>query len=218
MHENFMSTLLSPITLLFLVEAFFLIFVTAFVWNIFLNMQYTNFLFQSFNKTHNVSAILLKSVLFVPIVLIGLIAEYEWSLLTHANFFPLISSPFVRFNFVGFIVSLSALIFIKNLDKKERASKFEVSIFFVTYILVLYLFYLIILMGTVIIRLNAFPDGFLRSHSYPVAQRINLYVLGALFLVHLLVVFLAVSVKTLQRVLLLLTYTIALAAAYSMVF
>ncbi|MCW8470741.1 hypothetical protein OQJ19_08750 [Fluoribacter gormanii] len=218
MHENFISNLLSPITWLFLIEAFFLIFVTAFVWNIFLNLRYSNVLFQSLNKTCKVSAILSKAVFFLPIVLIGLLAEYEWSLLSHVNFFPLISSPFVRFNFIGIIISLIALIFIRNLDKTERTEEFKRSIFFVTYFLVLYLFYLIILMGTVITRLNAFPDGFLKSYSYPVAERINFYVLCALFLVHLLIVHFAVSVKTLQRVLLLLAYTIALTFAYSIVF
>ncbi|HHF7386071.1 TPA: hypothetical protein ACPSKW_002677, partial [Legionella bozemanae] len=133
-------------------------------------------------------------------------------------FFPLLSSPFVRFNFIGIIVSLIALIFIKNLDKEEEVTEFKIPIFFSTYVIVLYLFFLIILMATIITRLNAFPDGFLRNYSFSTAERINEYILYALFLLHLILVFFAVSMKAAQKVLLLLGYTIALAFAYSIVF
>ncbi|CAM2852336.1 Uncharacterised protein [Legionella steigerwaltii] len=214
MHENFISILLSPITLLFLVNAFFLIFVTSFVWNIFLHIKYTSSLF----KRDNANPLLLKAALFFPLVLIALIAEYKWSLMSHLDFFPLISSPFVRFNFIGIIVSLIALIFIKNLDKEKEGEEFKTPLFFITYLIVLYLFYLIILMATVITRLNAFPDGFLRNYSDLTAERINQYVLGVLFLIHLIVVFFAVSMKATARILLLLAYTIALAFIYSIVF
>lgn len=217
MHENLISILLSPITLLFLVNAFFLIFVTSFVWVIFLNLKYTNFLFHSC-KTNNLSPILLKAVFFFPLLFIVLIAEYKWSLLSQVNFFPLLSSPFVRFNFIGIIVSLIALIFIKNLDKEWEVAEFKIPIFFSTYMIVLYLFFLIILMATIITRLNAFPDGFLGNYSFSAAERINEYVLYALFLLHLILVFFAVSMKAAQKVLLLLGYTIALAFAYSIVF
>ncbi|HHF7374698.1 hypothetical protein [Legionella bozemanae] len=217
MHENLISILLSPITLLFLVNSFFLIFVTSFVWGIFLNLKYTNFLFHSC-KTNNRSPIFLKAVFFFPLLFIVLIAECKWSLLGQVNFFPLLSSPFVRFNFIGIIVSLIALIFIKNLDKEEEVTEFKIPIFFSTYVIVLYLFFLIILMATIITRLNAFPDGFLRNYSFSTAERINEYILYALFLLHLILVFFAVSMKAAQKVLLLLGYTIALAFAYSIVF
>lgn len=217
MHENFLSILLSPITLLFLINAFFLIFVTSFVWSIFLNMKYTGFLFHSF-KENNESTVLLKAAFFFPIVLIALIAEYQWSLLTQVNFFPLVSSPFVRFNFIGIIVSLIALVFIKNLNKEKEGEEFKIPIFFITYLIMLYLFFLIILMATVITRLNAFPDGFLGKYSYSEAERINKYIIQVLFLIHLIFVFLAVSIKTTQRILLLLGYTIALAFIYTIVF
>ncbi|MCE0721724.1 MULTISPECIES: hypothetical protein [Legionella] len=217
MHENLISILLSPITLLFLVTAFFLTFVTSFVWTVFLNIKYTDSLFHSC-KTNNQSPILLKAAFFFPLVFIVLIAEYKWSLLTQVNFFPLLTSPFVRFNFIGIIVSLIALIFIKNLDKEEEVAEFKIPIFFITYLIVLYLFFLIILMATIVMRLNAFPDGFLRNYSFSAAERINEYVLYALFLIHLILVFFGVSIKAAQKVLLILGYTIALAFAYSIVF
>ncbi|WP_165482476.1 hypothetical protein [Legionella bozemanae] len=47
------------------------------------------------------------------------------------EFFSLLSSPFVRFNFIGIIVSLIALIFIKNLDKEEEVAEFKIPIFLV---------------------------------------------------------------------------------------
>ena len=65
-------------------------------------------------------------------------------------------------------------------------------------------------MATVIVRMNAFPDGF--THNYPEA---TLYVLYGLFLLHLILVFFAVSSKNPSRVLLLLVYTCILALVYS---
>ncbi|KTC96708.1 hypothetical protein [Legionella feeleii] len=217
MHDNIISTLLSPITLLFLVNAFFLIFVTSFVWTIFLNVKFTNSLFHSF-KANNRAPLLLKAVLFFPLVLIAFIAEYQWSVLTQANFFPLAGSSFVRLNAIGLLISVIALIVIKNLDKKMEVETYRIPLFIMTYLIVLYLFYLILLMATVITRLNAFPDGFLRNYSFPAAQKINEYVLFGLFLIHWLVVFVTVSCQTTQRILFFLAYTIILALAYSIVF
>lgn len=217
MHENFLSILLSPITLLFLINAFFLIFISSFVWSVFLNMNQTRLLFDSF-KTYNKPEILFKAAFFFPILLIALGAEYKWSVLTQTNFFPLLTSSFVRFNFFGIIVSLIALLFIKSLDKEEEAKEFKVPIFFIAYVIMIYLFYLIILIATVITRLNAFPDGFLSQYSYIEAERINTLVILGLFLIHLLLVFFTVSIKTEGKVILLFAYTIALAFMYSIVF
>lgn len=214
MHESFISVLFSPITLLFLINAFFLIFVTAFVWSIFLGIQYTSSLF----KMDSTNPLLLKAALFFPLILIALVAEYQWSLLTHLNFFPLLSSSFVRFNLIGIIVSIIALLFIKSLDKEKEGEEFKIALFFVTYLIVLYLFFLIIFMATVVTRLNAFPDSFLSHYSYPTAERINQYVLGALFLFYMTGVFFVVSMRAIPRVLLCLAYTIALTFMYSIVF
>ncbi|KTD33230.1 hypothetical protein Lnau_2878 [Legionella nautarum] len=214
MDNNFITILLSPITLLFLINAFFLIFVTSFAWSIFLKIKYTNFLFYSF-KTNNKPVLLLKIAFFFPIILIALFAEYQWSVLTSLRFFPLLSSTFVQYNAIGMVLSLIALVIIKNFNE-EKAEEFKRPIFLMTYGIVLYLFYLIILIATVVTRLNAFPDGFLRS--YAGKEIINQSILYALFLIYLMVVFFAVSMKTIQRVLLLLGYTIALAFAYSMAF
>ncbi|MFW2534186.1 MULTISPECIES: hypothetical protein [unclassified Legionella] len=216
MHDNIVSTLLSPITLLFLVNAFFLIFVTSFLWTIFLNIKFTNVLYHSV-KSNDKAPLLLKAVLFFPIVLVAVIAEYQWSVLTQVNFFPLASSSFVRFNAIGLLVAVIALIFIKHLDKTMEVQTVGVPLFIISYLIVLYLFYLIILMATVITRFNAFPDGFLRHDSFPTAQKINEYLLLGLFLIHWLVVFFTVSCKTTQRILFFLAYTLSLAFAYSIV-
>lgn len=217
MHDNIISTLLSPITLLFLINAFFLIFVTTFVWKAFLDIKFTNSLFHSFKATGK-PLILLKAMLFFPIVFVAFIAEYEWSVLTHVNFFPLADSSFVRFNALGLFVSLITLLFIKNLDKKVEVETARIPLFVVTYLIVLYLFYLIILMATVMTRLNAFPDGFLRNYAFPTAQRLNEYVLYGLFLIHWVLVCFSVSCKTTHRILLLFAYTIVLAFTYSIAF
>ena len=209
MHESFVSVLLSPINLLFLINAFFLIFLSSFIWKIFCNLNYTQSLFNAPNPENN-QALTLKIAFFSPLVLIAFIAEYHWSLLQHVNFFPLVSSSFVKFNLLGLIISLIILIIIKNHDKKPEAKTAEQSLFIIAYFIVLYLFYLIILMATVIVRMNAFSDGF--THNYPEAI---LYVLYGLFLLHLILVFFAVSMKNLNRVLLLLAYTGILALAYS---
>ncbi|MCW8397264.1 hypothetical protein OQJ26_00460 [Legionella sp. PATHC038] len=214
MHEHFISMWFSPLTLLFFINAFFLFFVTSFVWTIFFHLNYTRSLFKMY-KAH---PLLLKAALFFPLILIAFIAEYKWSLLGHFDFFPLISSSFVRFNFIGIIVSLIALIFVKKLDKEEDGEEFKLPIFLMTYPIVLYLFYLIILIATVVTRLNAFPDGFPRNYFYLSAESINQYVIGILFLIHLIFVFFAVSMKVAPRFLCLLAYTIALAFIYGLVF
>ncbi|VEB34552.1 hypothetical protein [Legionella cherrii] len=213
MREHFISMWFSPLTLLFLINAFFLFFVTSFVWNIFVHLNATSSLF----KMEKANPLLLKAALFFPLILIAIIAEYNWSLLAHSDFFPLISSSFVRFNFIGIIVSLIALIFVKKLDKEE-GEEFKLTIFLITYPLVLYLFYLIILIATVVTRLNAFPDGFPRNYFYLSAENINQYIVGVLFLIHLIFVFFAVSMKVAPRFLCLFAYTMALTFIYSLVF
>jgi hypothetical protein len=214
MDNSFITILLSSITLLFLINAFLLIFVTSFAWAIFLNIKYTNFLI-NLCKAHNEPVQLLKIVLYLPIIVIALFAEYQWSLLTNPQFFPLISSNFVRYNVIGIVLALITLIIIKNFNEK-KAEEFKFPIFLITYAIVLYLFYLIILIATVVTRLNAFPDGFFRS--YAGTELTNQYILYALFLFYLVVVFFMVSMKTRLRLLLLVGYTIALAFAYSIAF
>lgn len=214
MDNSFITILLSPITLLFLINAFLLIFVTSFAWSIFLKIRYTNFLI-NLCKVHNEPVLLLKIVLFLPIIVIALFAEYHWSLLTNPQFFPLISSNFVRYNVIGIVLALIALVIIKNFNEKN-AEEFKLPIFLITYAIVLYLFYLIILIATVVTRLNAFTDGFFRS--YAGTELTHQYILYALFLFYLVGVFLVVSMKTRSRLLLLVGYTIALAFAYSIAF
>ncbi|MCW8409303.1 hypothetical protein OQJ13_09995 [Legionella sp. PATHC035] len=213
MQEHFISMWFSPMTLLFLINAFFLFFVTSFVWNIFFHLNHTSSLF----KMDKANPLVLKAALFFPLILIAIIAEYKWSLLAHFDFFPLISSSFVRFNFIGIIVSLIALIFVKRLDKEEGEA-FKLPIFLITYPIVLYIFYLIILIATVVTRLNVFPDGFPRNNVYLSAERINQFIIAVLFLIHLIFVFFAVSMKVAPRILCLLVYTIALIFIYSLVF
>ncbi|STY31132.1 Uncharacterised protein [Legionella wadsworthii] len=216
MHENFLSVLLSPMSLLFLINAFFLIFLSSFVWSILYNMNYTRSLFEPL-KEEKESGLLLKAAFFSPVLLLALFAEYQWSLLAKVDFFPLLSSPFVRYNFFGVIICFIGLIFIKYLDKEKEAEQFQIPIFFIAYAIVIYLIYLIILIATVVTRLNAFPDGFLRNYSYTMAGRINFTIIYTLFLIHLIFVFFTVSIKAEVKIILLFVYTVILAFIYTIV-
>lgn len=216
MQENFLVLLFTPMTLLFLINAFFLVYLSSYIWNIFLNINYTNSLLHQ-NKVKDFS-VLWKLVFFFPILIFALLAEYRWSLLTQVNFFPLVSSPFVRFNGLATIAALIAIFFIKYFDKEEEGKKFQLPIFVITYIIVVYLFYIILFIATITIRLNAFPDDFLSNYSYLTAERINLAVLYGLFLLHEIFIFFAVSFNAMQRLLLLLAYTITQAFVYFMIF
>ena len=72
MRENFLMFIFSPITLLFLINAFFMIFVASFVWNRFFNMKSTQCLIDS-QAIPNKNPVLTKGLLLAPIVSIVIV-------------------------------------------------------------------------------------------------------------------------------------------------
>ena len=211
MIEGYFMVLVSPLTLLFLVNSLFLIFLTSSIWSFFFNLKSTRALLNGFIDVE--SSPLFKLVLLLPIACFALIAEYHWSLLVNINFFPLLSSVFVKLNILGTLMVLIALPIIKFYDKKSDSRTSNTILFSLSYFGLIYIFYLVILMASVVIRLNAFPDNFL--HSYPLLQRekINHYVMCSLFALNFIGVFMAVTTRALWRLLLFFIYTFAISLA-----
>ena len=209
MKEGFVGFLFSPMALLFVINAFFLIIVTSFAWRIFFNLDYTRALFK-LPKIHDKYSWLLKAGLFFPIEIIAIIIVYYWSSLQHINIFPLFQSSFVKLNLVGFITVIAALMVIKHLNNKSDDENLKVPMFYIAYVGIIYLFTLIIVMTTVITCLNTLPNGLLENYLSPKEGGIMEFVLFALFSLYLLFIFMVVSLTIKGRILVFLAYTIAI--------
>ncbi len=117
MQDSFFSFLSSPINLLFLFVAFFLLFVTPWLWCM-------------VNSTHNIHKLLdligikkkensrvVNGLLLLPLLLITIFIEWLWPL-ENITLFPILASPYIKFNIIA-VISVVILLILIQFDKKK---------------------------------------------------------------------------------------------------
>ncbi|HAT9214208.1 TPA: hypothetical protein JBC15_08695 [Legionella pneumophila subsp. pneumophila] len=206
MQDSFFSFLSSPINLLFLFVAFFLLFVTPWLWSM-------------VNSTHNIHKLLdligikkkensrvVNGLLLLPLLLITIFIEWLWPL-ANITLFPILASPYIKFNIIA-VISVIILLILIQFDKKK-----SMGLWVLAYAAVLYLLYLIIIMATVVVGMNTFPA----SHyifAPESSMTINRTIIYGLLIAHLIFIWLTISLKFTWRLLLMILYTLALSFAY----
>lgn len=210
MQQSFFLFLSSPINLLFLFVAFFLLFVTAWVWNTAISANNTHKLLDLLGIKKNENSLLVRGLLFFPLLLITIFIEWFWPL-ENITLFPTLTSPFVILNTIG-VISVVILLIIMKFDKREAQYK-SIELWLLAYIAALYLLYLIILMATVVVGMNAFPaNQFIFSPSG--GLMVNTKIIYGLLVAHVIFVWLILSLKFTWRLLLMILYTLGLSFAY----
>ncbi len=230
MHDTYLSVLFSPVSLLFVINAFFMIFVTSFLWKMFFNLKYTQLII-NFPSIRDSNSALLKAAFLIPavsiflILLVGMREKFTRNLLKLLSFCLMLltlflmfirflnkefmngnlSSPAFKLAIVGLFVSIVGLMLIKRSDKTISSEGVGMFLYLVAYIFMLYGIYLLTLLGTVVTVLNAFPDHFYA----PLA-------LAGLFLMHFIFILIVISLKATGQMGLALLYTLMIAfACYS---
>lgn len=203
MKESYLIYLSHPLTLLFLFTSLVLIVLSAYLWNIFLNLKHTKIILSSPEFADNYP-LAFRLCFLLPVLAFALIAQYFWSI--SGGFFPG-SVMSAKSGLINSLIGIIALHGIKYLDRKSLPSMNKIY-FYLYYLWLLYIFYLIILLATVVIRLNAFPDNFLYSYSSINAEKLNYYLMYALFALNWVVLCIAVSVRIQWRILLFVLYSL----------
>jgi len=190
---------------MFAITGLLLIFVTAHVWKIFLNLKSVRQLVPRL-QTPGEHA-LLKAIFLIPLLLIGtyLIIHY---LLWPTQFFPILGSPVILGNTIGLIISYSALHVIRIKDKAEKFKSHKIVISLIAYLLILYLCNLIIIIATAVVWMNTAPQS---MQVHPFSQGLILYLL---FLLHFIFVYIAMLFNRNWKVILVLVYTFMISQAY----
>ena len=234
MEPSYLANLLSPVTLLLLINAFFMIFVSSFAWRCFFNLSYVQDRIQQSRLAKH--PLLVKATLLMPIVsiiptvllrghntlliifkkLVGLGLFFSiltlltlktintvYLLLPSGSIHsPKVMHTLVMYSFIGMMIALVGLFALSRTDKNNTHKGLGTFGCFIAYLCMLYVFYVIILMGTVVTSLNTF--------YYNITNPI-IWIL--LFLLHFIFVATAVSAKNRWPLLLLLGY-IALAVGF----
>ena len=208
MRETYLSILFSPMTLLILINAFFMIFTTSFVWNRFLNLNFVRdevghsslqqhpvllkvtFLVPVvaivpillFGKQHHLIRNLLKLLFCFSLFVIMMlwVINFLYYALLNAN----LLSSIVMYHFSAALIAFSVLMGLSKTDKNNSATHVGAVGCLLAYFCMLYLFYLIVLMGTIITSLNT-----LSSHIT------NPRIWGVLFLIQFVFIFTVISMK-----------------------
>lgn len=115
------------------------------------------------NSAHNIHKLLdplgikkkenslpVTGLLFLPLLLIIIFIEWFWPL-ANITLFPILASPYIKFNIIA-VISVVILLILIQCDKKK-----SMELWVLAYAAVLYLLYLIIIMATVVVGMNAFP-------------------------------------------------------------
>ncbi|HAT1596101.1 TPA: hypothetical protein JAN72_10970 [Legionella pneumophila] len=206
MQESFFSFLASPINLLFLFVAFFLLFVTPWLWNMVNSTHNIHKLFDLLGIKKKENSLIVTGLLFLPLLLITIFIEWFWPL-ENITLFPILASPYIKFNIIA-VISVVILLILIQFDKKK-----SIELWLLAYAAVLYLSYLILIMATVVVGMNAFPA----SHYIFAPESnmtINKTIIYGLLITHLIFVWLTLSLKFTWRLLLMILYTLALSFAY----
>ncbi|HFF3084920.1 hypothetical protein [Legionella pneumophila] len=152
------------------------------------------------------NSLLVTGLLFLPLLLITIFIEWFWPL-ENITLFPILASPYIKFNIIA-VISVVILLILIQFDKKK-----SIELWLLAYASVLYLLYLIIIMATVVVGMNAFPA----SHYIFAPESnmtINKTIIYGLLITHLIFVWLTLSLKFTWRLLLMILYTLALSFAY----
>ncbi|HHQ8861269.1 TPA: hypothetical protein ACU93F_001300 [Legionella pneumophila] len=206
MQDSFFSFLSSPINLLFLFVAFFLLFVTPWLWNIVNSAHNIHKLLDPLGIKKKENSLPVTGLLFLPLLLIIIFIEWFWPL-AKITLFPILASPYIKFNIIA-VISVVILLILIQFDKKK-----SMELWVLAYAAVLYLLYLIIIMATVVVGMNAFPA----SHyifAPESSMTINRTIIYGLLIAHLIFIWLTISLKFTWRLLLMILYTLALSFAY----
>lgn len=156
-------------------------------------------------------SLLTDSLLFIPLIIVIVSIQYLMPL-EQVNYFPLSTSHFIKWNFLVLLFSIIGLAMIKKIDKRPEVN-YKNIFWIVGYICIAYLTFIIVLMATLVIGMNAFPDNTLSYYPY-VPMKINPYVIYPLFIVQILFIWIALSLKSVAKVVLTLAYTFILMIGY----
>lgn len=118
MQDSFFSFLSSPINLLFLFVAFFLLFVTPWIWNIVNSAHNIHKLLDPFGIKKKENSLPVTGLLFLPLLLIIIFIEWLWPL-ANITLFPILASPYIKFNIIA-VISVVILLILIQFDKKNQ--------------------------------------------------------------------------------------------------
>ncbi len=209
MNHGLLSILFSPITLLFLINSFFLIGVTAFAWRAFLRLSCARSLYDVPKVSYRY---VLNAVMLLPVLVLGIIIKY-FELFSDPNFFPLIDSSLVKYNLLGIIIVFIGLMWIYFSHKKINKKESKISLFIVTYLSVIYLFYLILVLATAVTLINVFHDNILQGYEPVQAKTIHQYLICLVFLAYWLFLYVSLCINKVARICLFIVYTLIISFA-----
>lgn len=177
------------------------------VWHSLLYLSRTPDLFSKGQK----ESLLTNSLLFIPLIIV--IAAIEYLIpLEQVSYFPLLTSQFIKWNCLILLFSIIGFIIIKKIDKRPEVN-YKNIFWILGYICVAYLTFIIVLMATIVIGMNAFPENTFSYYPYA-PMKINSYVIYPLFIGQILFIWIALSLGNVAKVVLTLVYTFILMIGY----
>lgn len=195
----FIHFLLAPINLLFLFNAFVFIYLTPFFWRSFFKLNCVSELLLKLDTSKDLAAL---SLVLLPLLLIPLPIFYLISLssLNGSHFYTFYSLS-VKLNLLFMILAAIILFIAKKIDYKSTQPLTNTMLSATLYLIIFYFSFIIIMVATIIICLNAFPDGMVWSNNM-----INYKLFFAVYFAHLLCLSLIILLNAKQRTALFLLY------------
>lgn len=145
---------------------------------------------------------LTRAVMLFPILLLAIFIEYFFPIKT-IHLFPIISSQFIKWNALVVIFAVSCLVLIKYRNVFPEYLALGLA-----YGLAVYLIYLIIILSTIVIQLNVFPDN-----MFVAGGKNKEYVMYMFFITNLLLVWFSIPLSKIGKWVCVFLYALSISLA-----